>query len=77
MNTGTGFEQFMLPTGVYRTNEQLLPHLISPAFLSSRHLQDTLGSLQVENKYLRVRTHEQHHKGEQIKVSRTPAPKQC
>lgn len=77
MNTGTGSEQFTLPTGVYKTNEQLLPHLISPAFLSSRHLQDTLGSLQVENKYLRVRTHEQHHKGEQIKVSRTPAPKQC
>ncbi|XP_071899938.1 polyamine-modulated factor 1-binding protein 1 isoform X1 [Anas platyrhynchos] len=36
---------------------------------NKEHLQDTLGSLQVENKYLRVRTHEQHHKGEQMKGS--------
>ncbi|XP_040427617.1 polyamine-modulated factor 1-binding protein 1 isoform X1 [Cygnus olor] len=39
---------------------------------NKEHLQDTLGSLQVENKYLRVRTHEQHHKGEQMKVSKIP-----
>ncbi|XP_068549882.1 polyamine-modulated factor 1-binding protein 1 [Anas acuta] len=36
---------------------------------NKEHLQDTLGSLQVENKYLRVRTHEQYHKGEQMKGS--------
>uniref|UniRef100_A0A8B9BF15 Polyamine-modulated factor 1-binding protein 1 n=1 Tax=Anser brachyrhynchus TaxID=132585 RepID=A0A8B9BF15_9AVES len=35
---------------------------------NKEHLQDTLSTLQVENKYLRVRTHEQHHKGEQMKA---------
>nr|XP_047906431.1 polyamine-modulated factor 1-binding protein 1 isoform X3 [Anser cygnoides] len=39
---------------------------------NKEHLQDTLSTLQVENKYLRVRTHEQHHKGEQMKVSKIP-----
>ncbi|XP_035192549.1 polyamine-modulated factor 1-binding protein 1 [Oxyura jamaicensis] len=40
---------------------------------NKEHLQDTLGSLQVENTYPRVRTHEQHHRGEQMKGSNLTA----
>ena len=45
------------------------PHL---PCLSSRRPQDTLGRMQEENMCLTVRTHEQHHKCEQLKVSRIP-----